>query len=92
MSDVEAVEKYWKLADIEKVFKKTSFSRLPVYIGDIDHIVGVIHYQDFEDIRKRGLKSLRTILKPVPMISPDAKNLKTPANFAKKQNPPCCCC
>ena len=48
--DVEAVEKYWKLADIEKVFKKTSFSRLPVYIGDIDHIVGVIHYQDFEDI------------------------------------------
>lgn len=71
--DVEAVEKYWKLADIEKVFKKTSFSRLPVYIGDIDHIVGVIHYQDFEDIRKRGLKSLRTILKPVPMISPDTK-------------------
>lgn len=75
--DVEAVEKYWKLSVIEKIFKESRYSRLPVYIGDIDHIVGVIHYQDFEDIRKRNLKSLRTILKPVPMISPDTKISKT---------------
>lgn len=71
--DVEAVEKYWKLSDIEKIFKETRYSRLPVYIDDIDNIVGVIHYQDFEDIRKRGLKSLRTIIKTVPTISPDTK-------------------
>jgi CBS domain containing-hemolysin-like protein len=71
--DVEAVEKYWKLSDIEKVFRTSRYSRLPVYIGDIDHIVGVIHYQDFEEIRQRGLKSLRTILKPVPTVSPDTK-------------------
>lgn len=71
--DVAAVEKYWKLADIEKIFKETRYSRLPVYIEDIDNIVGVIHYQDFEDIRKRGLKSLRTIIKTVPTVSPDTK-------------------
>lgn len=71
--DVEAVEKYWKLSDIEKVFKSSRYSRLPVYIGDIDHIVGVIHYQDFEEIRQRGLKSLRTIIKPVATVSPDTK-------------------
>jgi CBS domain containing-hemolysin-like protein len=71
--DVEAVEKYWKLSEIEKVFKTSRYSRLPVYIGDIDHIVGVIHYQDFEEIRQRGLKSLRTILKPVATVSPDTK-------------------
>lgn len=71
--DVEAVEKYWKLSEIEKIFKESRYSRLPVYIGDIDHIVGVIHYQDFEEILKRGLKSLRTIIKPVPTVSPDTK-------------------
>lgn len=71
--DVEAVEKYWKLSDIYKVFKETRYSRLPVYIGDIDHIVGVIHFQDFEEISQRGLKSLRTIIKPVPTVSPDTK-------------------
>lgn len=71
--DVEAVEKYWKLDDIEKIFTESRYSRLPVYIGDIDHIVGLIHFHDFMDIRKRKLKSLRTILKPVPTISPDTK-------------------
>lgn len=71
--DVEAVDKYEKLSEIEKVFKQTNYSRLPVYIGDIDHIVGVIHHRDFEAARERGLKSLRTVLKPVPTISPDTK-------------------
>ncbi len=71
--DVEAVDKYAPLDDIERVFNTTNFSRLPVYIGDIDNIVGVIHHRDFENARKRNLKSLRTILKPVPAVSPDTK-------------------
>lgn len=71
--DVEAVEKYAPLDEIERVFNSTNFSRLPVYIGDIDNIVGVIHHRDFENARKRKLKSLRTVLKPVPVVSPDTK-------------------
>ncbi|MBQ9227852.1 MAG: HlyC/CorC family transporter [Eubacterium sp.] len=71
--EVDAVEKYEKLSEIEKVFRESNHSRLPVYIGDIDHIVGVIHHRDFEVARERGLKSLRTVLKPVPTISPDTK-------------------
>lgn len=71
--DVEAVDKYAPLAEIERVFNSTNFSRLPVYINDIDNIVGVIHERDFQSARKRGLKSLRTVLKPVPMVSPDTK-------------------
>lgn len=71
--DVEAVNKYAPLDEIERVFNSTNFSRLPVYIDDIDNIVGVIHQRDFEAARKRKLKSLRTVLKPVPMVSPDTK-------------------
>ena len=75
--DVEAVDKYAALDDIEKVFNTTNYSRLPVFIGDIDHIVGVIHHRDFESARNRNLKSLRTVLKPVPTVSPDTKISKT---------------
>ena len=32
---------------IRETFTQTSFSRLPVYEGDIDHIVGVLHQTDF---------------------------------------------
>ncbi|MEZ3421996.1 MAG: hemolysin family protein [Eubacterium sp.] len=71
--DVAAVDKYSSFAEIEKVFKESNYSRLPVYIGDIDHIVGLIHHRDFEAARDRNLKSLRTVIKPVPTVSPDTK-------------------
>ncbi len=83
--EVAAVEKYSKLSSIEKVFREYRFSRLPVYIGDIDNIVGVIHHRDFEDIRQRGLKSLRTILKPVPTVSPNTKISKLLRIFQKNK-------
>ncbi len=83
--DVEAVDKYAKLSDIEKVFRSTGYSRLPVYIGDIDNIVGIIHHRDFEDIRSRGLKSLRTIIKTVPTVSPDTKISKLLRIFQKNK-------
>ena len=83
--DVEAVSKYAKLSDIEKVFKESGYSRLPVYIDDIDNIVGIIHHRDFEEIRSRGLKSLRTIIKPVPTVSPDTKISKLLTIFQKNK-------
>ena len=83
--DVEAVDKYAPLSEIEGVFNRTNFSRLPVYIDDIDSIVGVIHHRDFEAARKRNLKSLRTILKPVPAVSPDTKISKLLRIFQKNK-------
>lgn len=83
--DVEAVDKYAPLGEIEHVFNSTNFSRLPVYINDIDNIVGVIHHRDFEAARKRNLKSLRTVLKPVPAVSPDTKISKLLRIFQKNK-------
>ena len=83
--DVEAVDKYAPLNEIEQVFNSTNFSRLPVYIDDIDNIVGVIHHRDFENARKRNLKSLRTVLKPVPAVSPDTKISKLLRIFQKNK-------
>ncbi len=83
--DVEAVDKYAPFGEIERVFNSTNFSRLPVYINDIDNIVGVIHHRDFESARKRNLKSLRTVLKPVPAVSPDTKISKLLRIFQKNK-------
>ncbi len=83
--DVEAVDKYAPLSEIERVFNSTNFSRLPVYIGDIDNIVGVIHQRDFEAARRKNLKSLRTVLKPVPVVSPDTKISKLLNIFQKNK-------
>ncbi|MCM1285748.1 MAG: hemolysin family protein [Acetobacter sp.] len=83
--DVEAVDKYAPLNEIERVFNTTNFSRLPVYIGDIDNIVGIIHERDFQSARKRNLKSIRTVLKPVPVVSPDTKISKLLKIFQKNK-------
>lgn len=83
--DVDAVDKYASFDEIEKVFKTSNRSRLPVYINDIDNIVGLIHHRDFESARDRNLKSLRTILKPVPSVSPDTKISKLLRIFQKNK-------
>lgn len=49
--DVDAVDKYASFDEIEKLFKSSNHSRLPVYINDIDNIVGLIHHRDFEEAR-----------------------------------------
>lgn len=71
--DVEAIDKREKISEIEKIFKACNYSRLPVFEDDIDNIIGVIHHRDFEEIRSRGLKSIRTIIKPIPTVSPFIK-------------------
>ena len=45
--DVSAVEKSESFENIRKMFEETKFSRLPVYLDDIDHIVGIINIKDF---------------------------------------------
>lgn len=55
--DVEA-----PLEDIKKIFDKEGYSRLPVYKGSIDTIIGTIHEKDFYKIYLSGKKSLDDIL------------------------------
>ena len=45
--DVEAVEIGDKNGEIAKLFAETGFSRLPVYDGSIDNIVGILNLKDF---------------------------------------------
>jgi CBS domain containing-hemolysin-like protein len=45
-TDIVAVEKEAGLKDIVRLFKEHRHTRMPVYDGDIDHVVGLIHTKD----------------------------------------------
>jgi putative hemolysin len=45
-TDITAIERTTPLKEITKVFKATGHTRLPVIEGDLDHIVGLIHFKD----------------------------------------------
>ena len=55
--------------EIAKVFKETGFSRLPVYDGDIDHIVGILYQKDFHNYIYHTDAEIRDNLRPVVYIT-----------------------
>ena len=45
-TDIQAVERSAPLKEIVNVFKEHRHTRVPVYDGDIDHVIGLIHTKD----------------------------------------------
>lgn len=67
--DLVAVEVDEAIENIEKKFEDSGFSRLPVYVKEIDKITGFIHEKDFyREVRLNG-QPISTIIKPVIFIS-----------------------
>ena len=63
--DICAVEQEASRQEITDVFMNSSFSRLPVYEDDLDHIVGVLHEKDFYASGRSGKTMEQTYKKPV---------------------------
>ena len=57
--------------EVERVFKESGFSRLPVYEENIDNIIGIIHEKDF--YAKRNAKSPREVMHPALYVTPGSK-------------------
>lgn len=69
---------------IDKTFMKTDYSRLPVYEGTIDNIIGILHLKDFYNKIMNSDKNIANILKTPTFITP---NMKIPKILALlKQN------
>ena len=71
--DVVAVEKTDGIDEISKVFHDSRYTRLPVFVGDIDHVIGVIYERDFRKAQDKGLKNIKTIIKPIQTVSDNMK-------------------
>lgn len=70
--DIASVSRDAPLDEISDVFMETGYSRIPVYDGTIDNIVGVIHIRDFFELRIKD-KAIGDIISPTVFVAPTAK-------------------
>lgn len=57
-----AIDVETPLSDIKNIFIKEGYSRLPVYKGSIDTVIGTIHEKDFYRAYMNGNKTIDSIL------------------------------
>ncbi len=67
--DVTAIEDTASLEEAAEVFRKTWYSRIPVYHEDLDHIVGILNEKDFYKMTHDGCCKITDIMKE-PVFSP----------------------
>lgn len=67
--DIIAIEADAQEEEIGRLFLETGFSRLPVYDGDLDNIVGVLNQKDFHNYIKGGRASVSEYIKPVIFVA-----------------------
>ena len=59
--------------EVFRLFRESGFSRLPVYKGTVDNILGVINQKDFYEQVMLGKRKLRSIIAPAKMVTPYMK-------------------
>lgn len=62
--DVVAVEDDIPLEDLAQTFAESGYSRLPVYHGTIDNIIGVVHEKDFYIARLKKATKIDDLVVP----------------------------
>jgi CBS domain containing-hemolysin-like protein len=67
---VEAIAHDTPLPDILAQVANSQHSRFPVYEGDLDNIIGVIHLKDLVRLQRvaKGAFDIRLLLRPVPIV------------------------
>ena len=65
---------------VAKTFSESGYSRLPVYEGDIDNVVGILYYKDFYTVAYKTTVPLHEIIKPVIFVA-----LTQPVNEPMKE-------
>lgn len=85
-TDIVAVGVDTDLAELLKIISKAGYSRIPVYDGDIDNIVGLIYAKDLliEIGRQEGAFKVREKIRPAYFV-PETKPLRQLLHEFQKQ-------
>lgn len=67
--DITAISQDATKEELSDLFSESGYSRLPVYDGDIDNIVGIVYYKDFYSTAFADDVSLSDIIKPVIYVA-----------------------
>ena len=74
-TDVTAVDIDAPIADVLSVFRKTNYSRIPVYRESFDNVVGILYVKDIvQHMQRPGEINLQVALRPVHFV-PDTARL-----------------
>ncbi len=69
-NNVQAVASDMELPDILHLVTDSNFSRFPVYEGDLDHVIGILHVKDLvrQQVRARSSFDIRLIIRPALLV------------------------
>ncbi len=74
--EVTAIEISEPISDILSVVSRTNYSRIPVYRGDFENIVGILYVKDLlQHLQRPGEINLQVLLRPVHFI-PDTAHIE----------------
>lgn len=71
--DVEAINLDMTKDEVAGIFKKTGFSRMPVYEEDMDTILGVLNQKDFHNYIYGTSREISDFVKPVVFVAESMK-------------------
>jgi CBS domain containing-hemolysin-like protein len=70
--------------EITKIVIEEGFSRLPIYLGDIDHVIGIIHSKDLlKALIDNKFRSLKDIMRPAHFVPESMKINELLRDFQK---------
>ncbi len=67
--DITALPASANKDEVAKTFSESGYSRLPIYDGDIDNVVGILYYKDFYTVAYKTNVPLHEIIKPVIYVA-----------------------
>ncbi|NLK64110.1 MAG: HlyC/CorC family transporter [Tissierellia bacterium] len=71
--DIVGIEENESLESIKEKFILSGYSRLPVFSGDMDNIIGVLHEKDYYQALNRKEKDIKKLISKTIFITPNKK-------------------
>lgn len=71
--DLVAIDRDTDETEVTELFRKTGFSRIPVYEGEVDNILGILSQKDFHNYIKGSGKPISDYIKPVVFVAGSIK-------------------
>ncbi|MFA9423261.1 MAG: HlyC/CorC family transporter [Sedimentibacter sp.] len=71
--DIVGIEENESLDDIKEKYLISGYSRLPVFRGDMDNIIGVLHEKDFYQALSRKENEIKKLISKIIFITPNKK-------------------
>ncbi len=69
--DITAVDQNATHEDIKNLFRDRQFSRIPVYEGSLDHVIGILHIKDLLSCLLEGRECrLKDLVREITIVSP----------------------